>query len=84
MIKQTMTDTGLPKTREQIAIESLVPATDQFTKELGRCLKNKATSYHRLHIRLKQGIVDHCQTESGETHSLENHEDELDGTDGKS
>ena len=78
MTESTTSTVSVPKTREQLTLESLIPATKAFTQELDRCLKERATSFHRLHIRLKKGYIEHCQTESGEVHNIEEPEEELD------
>ncbi len=76
---ETIGNGEVPKTREQLVLEKLLPVTTQFTIELNESLKNRATTWHRLHIRLKNGYIELCRTEGGKDHSIEDPKDELDG-----
>ena len=58
--------------REEMTLELVVPASNDFTRELWRCLRERPlASWHRLYIRTENGVIKLCRAEFGEDYQLQ-------------
>ena len=66
-----------PNSREKWTLELVVPASDDFAKELWRCLRERPpASWHRLYIRTENGVIKLCRAEFGEDYQLQDFKQE--------
>jgi len=70
-----------PKTREQLTLESVIPSSRDFAKELERCIREgPPASWHRLYVRTEYGVVKLCRAEFGQDYLIQEFKKDVDAT----
>lgn len=70
-----------PKSREQQTLESVIPSSQDFAKELERCIREgPPASWHRLYVRTEFGVVKLCRAEFGEDYLIQEFKKDVDAT----